>query len=159
MTPVFQTIISGTNGNCMQAAIASLLDLPLESVPNFKEFGALYFEKVYKFLWDNGYEYHGSIRNPKDFGSWGEDRMGNIAELSPGLDGFYYAIVYSPAFADFRNFNTNDSVATHAVIIDSQCNIVHDPNPANAGRVVYPGHLKLGYNGVTEVYMIEKRPF
>ena len=38
MTPVFQTII-GKNGNCMQAAYASILDLPLNAVPHFLEGG------------------------------------------------------------------------------------------------------------------------
>jgi hypothetical protein len=41
MTPVTQTILhdpdSGTVGNCMQAAIATLLDLPLDDVPHFAE--------------------------------------------------------------------------------------------------------------------------
>jgi hypothetical protein len=157
MTPVFQTIISGTEGNCMQAAIASLIDLPLEEVPNFKESGVHWHRDMCKFLWDAGYEYQGSIRNPKDFGSWGKDDLDKVAERSPGLDGHYFAVVYSPAFADFRLFNTNECVTTHAVIVDADCNIVHDPNPANAGRVVYPGHLKLGHNGVLEVFMIEKR--
>lgn len=39
MTPVDQTILhdpqTGAIGNCMQAAIASLLDLPLDAVPHF----------------------------------------------------------------------------------------------------------------------------
>lgn len=35
MTPVFQTIIDPVKGNCMQAAYASILDLPLDEVPNF----------------------------------------------------------------------------------------------------------------------------
>lgn len=39
MTPVDQTILhdpeTGAIGNCMQAAIASLLDLPLDDVPHF----------------------------------------------------------------------------------------------------------------------------
>lgn len=157
MTPVFQTIISGTNGNCMQAALASLLDLQLDEVPDFKQSGHKWMADIYNFVWSKGYEYHGAIRNPKDFGSWGEDRMDRIAELSPGVDGHYFAIVYSPKFADFTDFNTNKSVTTHAVVIDAQCNILHDPNPNNAGRVTYPGHLKLDHNGVLEVFMIEKR--
>ena len=157
MTPVYQTIISGTEGNCMQAAIASLLDMKLEEVPDFKKSGHLWMQDIYRFLWNNGYEYHGSIRNPRDFGSWGEDRMSKIKELSPGIDGFYFAIVYSPTFANFSDFNTNKSVTTHAVIVDSNCNILHDPNPDNKDRQNYPGHLKLDYNGVLEVFMIEHR--
>ncbi len=39
MTPVSQTRFekNGQNGNCMQAATASMLDLPLDAVPNFIE--------------------------------------------------------------------------------------------------------------------------
>lgn len=41
MTPVDQTIVhdpeSGAIGNCMQAAIASILDLPLDDVPHFAQ--------------------------------------------------------------------------------------------------------------------------
>jgi hypothetical protein len=36
MTPVYQTV-QGPKGNCLQAAIASLLDLPLGGVPDFPE--------------------------------------------------------------------------------------------------------------------------
>ena len=34
MKPVMQTVF-GENGNCMQACVASLLELPLEDVPHF----------------------------------------------------------------------------------------------------------------------------
>ena len=34
MIPVMQTVF-GDNGNCMQACVASLLELPLEDVPQF----------------------------------------------------------------------------------------------------------------------------
>ena len=35
MTPVFQTIVDDKHGDCLRAAFASILDLPLEEVPNF----------------------------------------------------------------------------------------------------------------------------
>ncbi|MBD3674365.1 MAG: hypothetical protein HUJ26_12645 [Planctomycetaceae bacterium] len=37
MTPVYQTVIDQGSGDCERAAIASLLDLPLSEVPNFRE--------------------------------------------------------------------------------------------------------------------------
>lgn len=41
MTPIDQTDFydkaAGKHGNCMQAAVASIMDLPLEAVPNFIE--------------------------------------------------------------------------------------------------------------------------
>lgn len=42
MTPVTQTLFrdeaNGTRGNCLQAAVASVLDLPLDAVPHFVSF-------------------------------------------------------------------------------------------------------------------------
>ena len=35
MIKVFQTIFDFKNGNCFQACVASVLELPLEDVPNF----------------------------------------------------------------------------------------------------------------------------
>lgn len=35
MTPVYQTIFTPPHGNCLQACVASLLNLRLEDVPNF----------------------------------------------------------------------------------------------------------------------------
>lgn len=35
MTPTVQTKLAPPDGNCMQACVASLFDLPLEDVPNF----------------------------------------------------------------------------------------------------------------------------
>lgn len=35
MKPVYQTIIDPRKGNCYSAALASILELPLEDVPNF----------------------------------------------------------------------------------------------------------------------------
>ena len=37
MTPVYQTIVDPGIGDCLRAAYASILDLPIESVPNFAE--------------------------------------------------------------------------------------------------------------------------
>lgn len=35
MTPIVQTKLSPPDGDCMQACVAALFDLPLEDVPNF----------------------------------------------------------------------------------------------------------------------------
>jgi hypothetical protein len=39
MKPVNQTILDFEHGNCMQACVASILELPLEDVPNFMQDG------------------------------------------------------------------------------------------------------------------------
>ena len=48
MKPVFQTILAPPRGNCLQACIASILELPLEAVPNFMEVDGDGWEKVYQ---------------------------------------------------------------------------------------------------------------
>lgn len=50
MKPVYQTIMSAPYGNCMQAAIASILELPLNDVPNFVVSGDLWAEALDEFL-------------------------------------------------------------------------------------------------------------
>lgn len=37
MIPVQQTILSGPRSNCLQAAVASILERPIDAVPNFNE--------------------------------------------------------------------------------------------------------------------------
>jgi hypothetical protein len=45
-------------GNCFQAAVASIMDLPLDEVPNFIEYSDdEWFEKFIGFLDTRGYEY------------------------------------------------------------------------------------------------------
>lgn len=50
MKPVFQTIFTPPMGNCQQAAVASVLELPLEAVPNFAEAGNAWLDKYQEFL-------------------------------------------------------------------------------------------------------------
>lgn len=40
MKPIDQTIVS-TTGNCLQACLASFLELPIEEVPNFRRYGRM----------------------------------------------------------------------------------------------------------------------
>jgi hypothetical protein len=53
VTPVFQTRFGATRGNCMQAAAASFLDLPLDTVPDFGQHGG--WAAMVKFF--RGYSY------------------------------------------------------------------------------------------------------
>lgn len=41
MIPVFQTDLSNETGDCLQACVASVLNLPLDEVPAFKRINAL----------------------------------------------------------------------------------------------------------------------
>lgn len=66
MTPVTQTRLHIKDregnvlqkGNCFQAAVASIMELPLDDVPNFIEFeDHEWFEKFIEFLDSRSYEY------------------------------------------------------------------------------------------------------
>jgi len=50
LIPVYQTIISSTNGNCTEAVYASLLELDLDEIPNFHEKKGHYWDAIGKFL-------------------------------------------------------------------------------------------------------------
>jgi hypothetical protein len=46
MKPVDQTVHKFPNGNCMQACVASVFELPLEDVPNFMRDGPDSFNRI-----------------------------------------------------------------------------------------------------------------
>lgn len=111
MKPVDQNILSdkaaGVRGNCLQAAVASILNLDLDDVPNFND-------------------------APPDVGFWGLlalflRRRGLFTwEMhGPGIfhpDCFYLAYGKSPRGAGM----------THAVVYRNG-ELVHDPHPSRAG--------------------------
>jgi|ERR1035437_5593358 hypothetical protein len=159
MIKVYQTIVDKGHGNCMQAAIASLLELSLEKVPHFLESGQKWFEIFYAFIREQGYDYDGCLYN---YNQWRiinkregvptaklRNRLHKIKKMK-GVKGYFFASVYSPKYYD-----PNDKPpVTHAVIIDKNFNIIHDVNPANDGLISYPESKKLKYNGILDIYMI-----
>lgn len=102
MKPVKQTIIDKDNGNCLQAAVASILELELYEVPHFIDQGLDWWFAYRDFLaqynlfpvWTDKFI---------PFGSW------------------HIESVKSSHFPG----------ETHAVVANPDCEIVHDPNPYN----------------------------
>lgn len=128
MKKVFQTNIDKDNGNCMQAIIASLFEMDINDVPNFISFYNAkntnpHFELL-KFLRTKGYNYSiwtssyllhdGGLKLKHDL-----NLTKRILKIDGGINNYFYASVKSQTF---------DKV-THAVIIDNEMNIIHDPNP------------------------------
>ena len=128
MKKIYQTIVDKENGNCMQAAIASLLDKELDEVPHFLE----NLKKRDKgedvkdheshtilYLYKEGYDcnvasgYTGRDRNNKEY------TLAELAKIDGGLNGYFYASVPSQTFKE----------GTHAVIVDHNLKVIHDPNP------------------------------
>ena len=59
MKPVFQTITSEEKGDCHRASIASLFELDITQVPNFRLFDRDRWSYVLSgFLWGLGYEWN-----------------------------------------------------------------------------------------------------
>lgn len=118
MIKVFQTIVDKGRGNCMQAAIASLFEKELKEVPNFIEFGDKWWEVLIKFYADNGYK-NVTPFNPFKKGKELEPYINDLLKHDNGVNGYFYATVPSQTFSD----------TSHAVIVDTELRIVHDPNP------------------------------
>lgn len=119
MKKIYQTIVDPEKGNCMQAAIASLFEKELSEVPNFIELGEDWYLTMDKYYMDNGYEHitpfhinRGSKKKEVEF-------VKTVLKHDQGVNGFFYATVPSQTFKD----------VTHAVIVDIDLNVVHDPNP------------------------------
>ncbi len=112
MTPVMQTVIHPEKGNCMQASIASLLDMGLDQVPNLIELGEDEWVDIFMdWLWANGYEFHGEMP-----GSY----IDHVSEYTTGIDG--HVLVKG----------TSNYQKGHMVVYKDG-ELSHDPTPAGLG--------------------------
>lgn len=164
MIKKFQTDTSKGSGNCMQAAIASLLEKDMDEVPNFAEFEDQ-FPLLKELIEGEGYKYEGTLHN-KNWSSLLAPTGGCFEDVKwyrpsiisdrylhrqEGVQGYFYAGVLSPHYFDWKD------IGTHAVIIDKDYNIVHDPNPEYANIKQYPLADILGYSGVIDVFLINPK--
>lgn len=152
MIKIYQTVVDKNKGNCMQAAMASLFEDSLENVPNFIEFGDRWFDEMRNYIKNKGYTYKGFIYNPNVVGKniLKEFSLCTIKDYQ-GVDGYFYAVVYSPLFYDEKDF----SPATHTVIIDKDFNIIHDVNKIYNKGTKYPLTDEIGYNGIVKIKLFE----
>lgn len=123
MKRVFQSRIEKKHGTCMQAAIASLFELFIDDVPNFIELEGRWFHIMSDFYKERGYEL--CCYNPQG----NMELTKQVLEVDGGINGYWYASVVS--------INLGPET-THAVIIDKDMIVVHDPNPNNFGHVYSP---------------------
>ena len=165
MKKVYQTIVDAGKGNCMQAAIASLFDKELNEVPNFISLEN-WFEAMWDFAKDNGYQYTGMLYNRKmsilntptsdsfKNHNWCEEMKLSVENLKRygSVNGFFYATVLSPKYFNWCEGFHNK----HAVIIDLEMNVVHDPNPEYQSILRYPLSDVIDCNGIVDVSLFEK---
>ena len=133
MIKVFQTVVGKGKGNCAQAAFASLLEVPLEEAINIMDYSIEeWHTPLCKWFDDIGYEWtvHST---PEEKDKAYEDLKSQYA-----IKGCFYASVPS------KNFKNT----THAVIINRDGIVVHDPHPEQAWvdiDVVDSGDLNYWY--------------
>jgi hypothetical protein len=96
---------AGEDGNCFQAAVASVFDLNLDDVPNFMDNKDTFLERYAKFVRDRGY----SIIS-----------LG--LETARDLDAYYLAM--GPSARGCGH-----------VVVYYRGKLVHDPHPARTGLI------------------------
>lgn len=128
MKPVDQMYVDSNRGDCQRATIASIFELELEQVPHFRLYtDSDWFLVYYYFIYSLGYEYMGSMRIDK-----------NKLDIEDSINGYFDACVPSKTFDN----------GFHAVVIDCNGVVVHDPNPNKlyqGENVVESGALKYWY--------------
>ena len=141
MKKVFQTIVDKGRGNCAQAAIASLLDKELDDVPNFIENHSNnvndHTSHVMLYLWYIGYDNATTIVSYSNRIKESKYSLKDIGYIDGGVNGYFYASVPSQTFEG----------VSHAVIVDKDMNIVHDPNPNQKA-------LKLTENDINYIFCV-----
>lgn len=147
----------------MAAVYATLLNLQLEDVPNFVTYGDAWFDHCNSFLSGHNYEYSEYVINPNrpDVKHFNPDTNMFPTSLDgfDSFDGYYDAVVISPGFfePDKHDFMIEDPpMPLHAVVIDKDFNIVHDPNPGYENEP-YPLADTLKFNGVIGVTIWSKK--
>jgi len=134
MTPVYQD----KNNNCMQASVASILDLSLDEVPNFMDNGNRFWSSTIEFVESFGYKFGGLLG----------ERTYAILEDYEGIDGLFIGTVYSPSGGTY----SDGTSLRHSVVVDKKFNVVHDPKY----RVdKYPMSDEIGHNGIIEILVFE----
>ncbi len=128
VTPIFQTLLAerpdghtaaGLPGNCLQAAVASLLHLPLEEVPHF----AVYVD------------WFAAMRR------WARDRDGDFTyfpipvpeEYSAAWSGIVAWADQHPAACVLLGGPSPRGPFEHEVVGKIDLTTVHDPHPSRAG--------------------------
>ena len=166
MIKVYQQIDSPTQGDCFKCAICSLLELDYDVVPNFIEYGDDWLEMTCNFFRNLGYEFSANcLWNPNVyyleqptadcFGLTGIDGSHCLDAIKPedGIGGAFLACVYSPKYTTADEHPMNH---LHSVLCDKDFNIIHDPQKAYEGIVMYPYSILIGYNGIRNIDTVRK---
>lgn len=113
---IYQTIVSDKNGNCMQAALATMFGRSLDETINVWDYGeSEWVNPVIEWLELQGFEYDGTMGCGPFDGEWLLESLSKCHDVN----GVFFASVPSKTFKNCQ----------HAVLIDRNGIVVHDPNP------------------------------
>jgi len=149
MIKIYQTIVDVGKGNCVQTAVASLLEIPLEDVPNFRTMKDGNSEMM-MFIMNKGYDFLGSLYNEPPINTFQRLKDHNLK----GIKGCFLAHVISPKYQNILNSSGNPT--GHMVVIDNNYNIVNVVNEEYEGMVDFPKHEIVGYHGINTIWMFEE---
>ena len=136
MIPVHQTVLAdpvrndghdaeGRPGNCYQAAIASVLELPLDDVPHFATFADDWFKQS-----EPWFRQRGMIRS-----FYNEQALKDLAWplfLAPGAD--FWGDRVSRIVGALGAGPSPRGPFRHVVVLDPNTgDMIHDPHPSGAG--------------------------
>lgn len=113
MKRIYQNIIDPNLGNSLQAAVASIVEKEIFYVPNFAEYGNAWRGMLHGFFKGHGV----SINFVKV--SDNRNKTKKLLRRGIPIDGAFLACVPDSCFKD----------RTHAVLIDRDGYVIHDPNP------------------------------
>jgi len=113
MKKVYQSKVSNVDGDCARAVIASLFDLELHEAPEISSKRGQALDML-NFFGEKGY--HPSVYNRRP--DQDIPTLEEVAKYDGGVNGYFFASVPSQTFD-----------CTHAVVVDKDLKIVHDPNP------------------------------
>lgn len=126
MTPVDQAIFEDGKGDCLRACICSILDLPIDDLPNFADIG--YVNGAIDWLWKQGY--------PSLHLSWTGDEGHHDTYMSTGSTRVYCMVMGTSPRVYADGSRKGHAVVGHAM--GWSFNIDHDPHPSRAGLVGNP---------------------
>jgi hypothetical protein len=127
MKPVFQNKFGHEQGNCLQAAVASILERNIDDVPDFNMSGIGWFEEMYEWAIKEGY---GLLWADERF--WNKHLLLNvfaigIYEVEGTTD--LHAVVCKSVLDEIRTIDRHDQKEWRW-----RMDVVHDPNPNNPPR-------------------------
>ena len=128
MKPVDQTVVGKERGDCMQAVLASLFEQKFEDTVNMYDYPeGKWVIPFMKWLESIGYSYDGVMNMfANEASGIGREQAYRDLATNEGVGGYFYGSVASKTFEG----------VTHAVIIDLNGIVVHDPNPNKAWQGV-----------------------